>query len=588
MSKYDFEIDLDINTSTGIILRKIIPCSTILEFGCATGRMTKYLKNALGCQVYIVEYDKDAFDVAMQYAFDGVCDDILSLSWMEKFQDVQFDAILFVDVLEHLTQPNVALSKAAEMLKDSGQIYISIPNIAHNDIILKALNNHFDYMDLGILDDTHVHFWGYENIIPFANSNGLNVNSIEATYCPTGTTEQHGDKTLKYSPILLNILNERKYAEAYQFIIVLQKKLLEGENCEIAAIDRKSSYITSHLYIDNGNDFNEKNLIAFQSENIAPGRYVVHYVLSDTDGIERLRFDPVELQGCIVQNFSVRQAGKKLKFNYSDHLEIADGILLLGTDPMILIDVPSESTCEAITIDADFVVLGDEYLNIIQKNCINKQSENNALRSEVDGLNYQVGNLTAKNKEMVKTVNDLSVQNEELNGEVKNFRIQNEKLTGAVNTLNVQNEKLNGKISGLNTRIQELNTQIQELNVQNDKLNSEASDFSSQNEKLNKELGNFSEQNARIQSDLNAYVLLANKKDELLIIKDRMLQEKDLIIKEKELTLKEKEEYVKKLEERVDYFENRRCIKMCNKFWKVYWKIKLGLRKLVGKKGKDE
>lgn len=578
MSKYDFEVDLGMNTSTGIVLNKIAPCSTVLEFGCAAGRMTKYLKNALNCQVYIVEYDKEAFNVAIQYAVDGICDDILSLSWMEKFQDVQFDAILFVDVLEHLTQPNVALSKAAEMLKDSGQIYISIPNIAHNDIILKAINNHFDYMDLGILDDTHVHFWGYENIISFANENGLIVNSIEATYCPTGTTEQCRDKTLKCSPILLNFLNERKYAEAYQFIIVLEKHFDEGKYNETVA---KGSAITSHIYIDYGNDFNEKNLIAFQSENIAPGRYIAHYVLNNTESVKRLRFDPLELQGCILQNFSARQAGRQLEFICSEHIEIEDGILMLGTDPMILVEVPSEAKTEAITIDADFVILGDEYFDILQKNCINKCSENTILHNDITSLNEQINNLSVQNGRLDEAVNNLNIRNEELNQEINSLSVQNERLNGAVNNLNLQNEKLNTEVSVKNAQNESLNKVVNNLKPQNEILNEEVNNLKVQNEKLNKELGNFNTQNIRYQSDLNAYILLANKKDELLIIKDRSLQEKDL-------TIQEKDEYIKKLEERVNYFENRRCIRICNKFWKVYWKIRLGFRKLVGKKDSNE
>ena len=60
MSKYDFEIDLSPNSSTGRILNKLRPGSVVLEFGCATGRMTRYMKEALGCQVYIVEYERTA------------------------------------------------------------------------------------------------------------------------------------------------------------------------------------------------------------------------------------------------------------------------------------------------------------------------------------------------------------------------------------------------------------------------------------------------------------------------------------------------------------------------------------------------
>ena len=39
MSKYDFDLDLSGNTSTGIILGKVNKGSVVLEFGCATGRM---------------------------------------------------------------------------------------------------------------------------------------------------------------------------------------------------------------------------------------------------------------------------------------------------------------------------------------------------------------------------------------------------------------------------------------------------------------------------------------------------------------------------------------------------------------------
>jgi hypothetical protein len=51
MSKYDFELDLSGNTSTGMILEKIEKGSTVLEFGCATGRMTRYMKEAMGAVI---------------------------------------------------------------------------------------------------------------------------------------------------------------------------------------------------------------------------------------------------------------------------------------------------------------------------------------------------------------------------------------------------------------------------------------------------------------------------------------------------------------------------------------------------------
>ena len=105
MSKYDFELDLSENTSTGMILSKIEKGSTVLEFGCAEGRMTRYMQQTLDCRVYIVELDKAAYDTAAQYAADGVCGDIMDFVWAEKFGHIGFDTIIFADVLEHLPEP---------------------------------------------------------------------------------------------------------------------------------------------------------------------------------------------------------------------------------------------------------------------------------------------------------------------------------------------------------------------------------------------------------------------------------------------------------------------------------------------------
>ena len=159
MSKYDFDLDLSGNTSTGMILSKIKKGSTVLEFGCATGRMTRYMQEALDCRVYIVEFEESAFQKAVEYAEDGLCDDIMTFRGREKFQDVRFDAVICADVLEHLSDPEAVLRAAAELLTEDGAIHISLPNITHNDVLLKAFRERFDYTKVGLLDNTHVHFW---------------------------------------------------------------------------------------------------------------------------------------------------------------------------------------------------------------------------------------------------------------------------------------------------------------------------------------------------------------------------------------------------------------------------------------------
>ena len=58
--------------------------------------------------------------MALAYAEDGLCDDIMQFQWVEKFQNIAFDAIVFADVLEHLTEPERVLCEAGKLLKENG------------------------------------------------------------------------------------------------------------------------------------------------------------------------------------------------------------------------------------------------------------------------------------------------------------------------------------------------------------------------------------------------------------------------------------------------------------------------------------
>ena len=64
--KYDFELDLQSENSASKILKMIRSKSVILEFGPANGRMTQYMKEILGCDIYIVELVQSAFETAIQ------------------------------------------------------------------------------------------------------------------------------------------------------------------------------------------------------------------------------------------------------------------------------------------------------------------------------------------------------------------------------------------------------------------------------------------------------------------------------------------------------------------------------------------
>ena len=173
--KYNVPMEIKENEAVSELLKYIKPNSTVLEFGCANGRMTRYMKEQLGCDVYIVEYEKDAFNDAIKFAKDGVCGDILAYEWLEKYKGIKFDHIVFADVLEHLSDPQQALAKTSGILKEDGNVLISVPNIGHNDVLIKLFEGKFEYTDVGLLDNTHIHFFAENSLESFCQNAGYQI-----------------------------------------------------------------------------------------------------------------------------------------------------------------------------------------------------------------------------------------------------------------------------------------------------------------------------------------------------------------------------------------------------------------------------
>ena len=159
MKKYDYDIKVGIDhfSSLGFILGFIPQNSTVLEFGCSYGYMTKFMKEQLNCKVSVVEIDSEAYKEARQYAEDGVCCNIDTLEWADYFKADSFDVIVFADVFEHLRSPSKALQSTKKLLKEDGTLLFSVPNLAHSDVLSNLYDNRFQYTTLGLLDDTHIH-----------------------------------------------------------------------------------------------------------------------------------------------------------------------------------------------------------------------------------------------------------------------------------------------------------------------------------------------------------------------------------------------------------------------------------------------
>lgn len=163
-STYQFDENVKNDGHTAIV-RQINKKSEVLDVGCASGLIGYILKEYKECIVDGIEYDKKAYEVAKN---KNIYRDIYNFSISESKskeyknfcnENKKYDYIIFADVLEHLVEPWSALINISKMLKKGGSIIISLPNIAHLDIIKALIDNEFNYTRWGILDNTHLRFY---------------------------------------------------------------------------------------------------------------------------------------------------------------------------------------------------------------------------------------------------------------------------------------------------------------------------------------------------------------------------------------------------------------------------------------------
>lgn len=291
--KYETDINLEFENTMTLMINEIEKESVVLEFGPASGRLTRYLKEKCDCKVYIVELDEEAGKIASQYAEDAVIGDIEKYEWLERFGNIRFDYILFADVLEHLYNPEKVLESVKKLLKPNGYVIMSLPNIAHNSIIIDLLDNKFEYKPTGLLDNTHIKFWTYSNIENMLKKLEFNVDIKQATYTQVGFNEFNNSyEDLKnINPM---VLKSREMGEIYQFVykITLNKDAARGIN----KINYYSDYYYNQYFFD-GDEIKKETLI------IDGRKYVIETNIPKD--VKKLRLNPLNKK-CIIEFSEVK------------------------------------------------------------------------------------------------------------------------------------------------------------------------------------------------------------------------------------------------------------------------------------------
>ena len=221
-NKYEFKLNTaEVNDSHMGLARRINAGERILELGCSSGYLSRFLKQDLGCSVVGVDIDSDALKEAAAFCDKAIVADLDDSAWLEKIAHDKFDTILCADVLEHLKNPAMVLANLKPFLKPSGRVLASIPNVAHASVRLELLQGHFDYERLGILDDTHLHFYTLDGCVSMLMQAGFLCRDV--AYSIHDIADEVIDGCLQTVGMQISAQGRQRFhapdATAFQFII---------------------------------------------------------------------------------------------------------------------------------------------------------------------------------------------------------------------------------------------------------------------------------------------------------------------------------------------------------------------------------
>ena len=160
-SRYPSKIGLFSSHSQISKLINALKPTSILDVGCGDGSLLERLI-AEGPSVWGVEPDLNDSKIASKKGIKVIASNV-----EDAFQglNLEFDVILYADVLEHLHNPELILKKTKAFMRSTSKIIISVPNIANISTRIGLLFGKFNYTERGILDKTHLRFFTQKSLL---------------------------------------------------------------------------------------------------------------------------------------------------------------------------------------------------------------------------------------------------------------------------------------------------------------------------------------------------------------------------------------------------------------------------------------
>lgn len=278
--RYEYNIDIKDTTAAATVVRMVGRNKRVLELGAGPGSITRLLHGYCGCHVTAIEIDENAIKKLSSFCENVYRCDLNDQSWNSVLsKEGKFEVVVAADVLEHLYDPRVTLRNVRDVLDNNGYVVVSLPHIAHNAVIACLLQEDWEYHDWGLLDKTHIRFFGMQNMQRLFNDSGFKIIEAEFIVIPPERTEfagfwRHVTEELKQH------LAHNRFGSVYQVVVKAQPDSSPGRGLELLSLavpDPSSAIYAPLTYRTKAINLIKRAILPHMSQRIRAGLRNVLY-----------------------------------------------------------------------------------------------------------------------------------------------------------------------------------------------------------------------------------------------------------------------------------------------------------------------
>lgn len=234
---YEYEIDLNGPSAGAAVIRFVKPQSTVLEIGAGSGAIARHIVEKNKCRVVALESNPTSVEKLKKFCHEVHTLDLNTADWASKLDkaDGGFDYVIAADVLEHVYDPWRVLRSMKTLLNKTGSVILSLPHASHSSVLTSFYSGDVEYREWGLLDKTHIRFFGLHNIEALYEHAGLAITQVHFVIMKPEDTE-FAEHWKRLPDAVRRAFADRPFANVYQ--VVTEAKPAEIVTNKVSLLER--------------------------------------------------------------------------------------------------------------------------------------------------------------------------------------------------------------------------------------------------------------------------------------------------------------------------------------------------------------